>query len=323
MGRLTPLQWRGRRRHRQLAALLAWACGLVLGFASSSASASDERSTTSLLHDVRKLVGAQEDTGWLIDRYEIEDLMSHALYSVCQVESATRTRALVRAEGAVVAQGGPLEQAIKGGRDVDELGDLITATRVRDVLAEAIRRAPRDCPIHIAAAPDFRGVQSDAYRTTLNLELGGLLVAQRSQGRSDVGGGGSGRLLLGYGLSHTFSLLFGGEIGGNALFRRGDEQTQFPIQLLGAAPLVLRAHHGTFLHDLELAPLVLFTDEREPHPSYGFRVGGLVGLSTFRIHNIMPWAGVGLAFEYLFENDHRTQIVAAKGGGRIGFDWDF
>ncbi|MBW2527874.1 MAG: hypothetical protein JRI23_27075 [Deltaproteobacteria bacterium] len=299
------------------------ACGLALGLLASAARADDAGATEALLHDVRKLVGAQEDTGWLIDRYEIEDLMSHTLFSVCQVSPAVRAAALARAERTVAKLGGPLEQALDQGREKEELGDLITATRVRDVLREATSRARRDCPVHITEDPDFRGVQTDARRLTLNLELGGLLVAQRSSGESNIGGGGSGRLLLAYGIDHTFTVLFGGEMGGNALFRRGDEQTQFPIQLVAAAPVVLRAHRGTFLHDLELAPLVLFTDEEQPHPSYGFRVGGLLGLSTFRIHNIMPWAGIGLAFEYVFENDHRPQILSAKGGGRVGFDWDF
>lgn len=288
-----------------------------------AASADERRAADALLHDVRKLVGAQEDTGWLIDRYEIEDLMGDAIYSTCQVNVAARWRALASAERTIAELGGPLDRAYAEAGDADDLGDLITATRVRDVLAEAIQRAPRDCPIWLEPDEDFRGVQTDADRFTLNLEVGGLLLLQRSGGENSVGGGGSGRLLLGYGLSHKYNLLFGGEVGGNALFRRGDEQTQFPVQLQLAAPLVVRAHHGTFLHDLELAPLFFFTDEEEVHPSYGVRVGGLIGLSTFRIHNIMPWAGVGLAFEYLFENDHRPQITAMKGGGRIGFDWDF
>ena len=74
--------------------------------------------------------------------------------------------------------------------------------------------------------------------------------------------------------------------------------------------------------DLELAPLVFFTDT-DPRLSYGMRLGVTMGVSALRIRRIMPWAGLGLVTEYLFANSHRPHLVALRGGARVGFDWDF
>lgn len=287
-----------------------------------SAAADDGRARRALLYDIRKLVSAQEDTGWKIDRYEIEDSMADALVSVCPAEVPVRQAALALAEKRVAAEGGPLDEAIARGRDPDDLSELITATRVRDLLREAIARAGEDCPAWIAPDPEFRGVQTDAYRVTLNLEVGGLAIAQRRDGSNEVGAGGSGRLLLGYGIDHHWSVLFGAEFGGAALFKREGDTTQFPLQFTVAAPLVFRHHFLTFHHDLELAPLIFF-NEADQRPSYGVRVAGAIGVSTVRIRNIMPWAGLGTAFEHYFANSFRGSVGSIRAGARVGFDWDF
>lgn len=287
-----------------------------------TAAAEDNRPRRALLFDLRKLVSAQEDTGWKIDRYEIEDSMADALVSVCRAEVPVRQAALALAEKRVVRLDGPLEAAIARGHDPDDLAELITATRVRDLLREAIGRAEADCPAWIAPDPEFRGVQTDADRITLNLEVGGLAIAQRRDGSNEVGAGGSGRLLLGYGIGHRWTVLFGAEFGGAALFKREGDTTQFPLQFTVAAPLVFRHHFLTFHHDLELSPLIFF-NEADQRPSYGVRVAGTLGVSTVRIRNIMPWAGLGTAFEHYFANSFRGSIGSIRAGARVGFDWDF
>ena len=284
--------------------------------------ADDGRAQRALIFDVRKLVSAQEDTGWKVDKYEFEDMMPDALLSICVVDEVVRKRALAVVEHNEKRLGGPLRAAIEGGKDPDDLSDLITATRVRDLLRLALARAPSECPVWMKREPDFRGVQSDAYRLTINLEAGGQAVAQRAGNENDVGAGGAGRLLFGYGLDHHYTLLFGGEFSGNALFQREGSTVNFPLQFIVAAPVVLRRHFLSFHHDLEAAPLVYFTD-RDARLSYGVRVGGGIGLSTARIRGIMPWAGLALAFEFVFPNERRRAISAIKGGARIGFDWDF
>jgi hypothetical protein len=37
----------------------------------------------------------------------------------------------------------------------------------------------------------------------------------------------------------------------------------------------------------------------------------------------MPWAGIGMAVEYIFPTDARGGLTLLKGGVRVGFDWDF
>lgn len=295
---------------------------LALSMLSHDARADEERAIGALLFDVRKLVSAQEDTGWKIDRYEIEDTMSDALVSVCRAEMSVREAALAAAESRVRRLGGPLERAIAGGKHPDDLGDLITATRVRDLLREAMSRAEKDCPVWIAPDPDFRGIQTDAYRVTLNLEVGGIGIAQRRGGTNEVGAGGAGRLLLGFGIDHAWTFLVGAEFGGAALFKREEESTQFPLQFTVAAPVIFRHHFLTFHHDLEMAPLV-FLNEADQRPSYGARVAGAIGVSTVRIRKIMPWAGLGTALEYYFPNEARGAIGSIRAGARVGFNWDF
>lgn len=296
--------------------------GAAMVLTGSEAAAGEDPASEALHYDMKKLVAAQEDAGWTIDAYELDDLLPDALMSVCRTNERARQAALADAQRDVARHGGPLKEAFEAAGNLDDLGDLVTATRVYDLLSMAIGRAAADCMPWLVVEPDFRGLQTDAHRITLNLEAGGLFVAQTSGGRDDIGGGGSGRLLLLYGLDHNYSVLLGGEFGGAALFQRDEETTQFPLLFQFAVPLVLRHRLLTFHHDLELAPLFNFTEE-DTGTSYGVRVGGLLALSTFRIRNIMPWAGMGLAFEYLFETDQRPQSVAMKGGARVGFDWDF
>jgi len=323
-----PLQSRQQRKHcagkspAATVAALSVVVTLAVTASPARAAANDARAAEALHHDLRKLVAAQEDTGWTIDAYELEDLAPDALMSVCRTTPAVRQAALDRAEREVARHGGPLQAAFEAEGDLDELGELVSATRVRDLLALTLKRAPDDCMPWIEVDEAFRGRQTDAYRITLNVEAGGLFIAQTSGGEEEIGAGGSGRLLLLYGFDHDYSLLVGAELGGSTLFQRTEETTQFPLRFQWAFPLVLRHHWLTFHNDLEVAPLIFFTEEDEP-ASYGMRVGGLVGVSTFRILNIMPWAGVGLAFEHLFASADRPAIGTLKGGARVGFDWDF
>ena len=307
------------RRVTQAIAFVVSTCALLW---SQSAAANQQQASEALLFDIRKIVAAEQNTGWKIDKYELEDMMPDALVSVCRTPNAARRHALVMAERRVEQLGGPLSKALAKGRKLAELTHLLQASRSQRLLAEALARAPKECPAWIKPTPSFSGIQTDAGRFTLHLEGGGQFVAQRMGQRNDVGAGGTGRVLLGYGLSWRRTLLVGLELGGNALFRRGDESVDFPLQFVWAAPLVLRHHVLTFHHDLEVAPLLFFTDA-DTRPSYGVRFGVTVGVSTIRIRRIMPWAGLGLVTEYLFANAHRPNLVAIRGGARVGFDWDF
>lgn len=281
------------------------------------------RAETALLHDLEKIVESKANSGWKIDRYELDAMMPDALQSVCATEEETRQHAQERQEKTVEALGGPIAEAYqKNGEKLSELKDLLAATRVLSLLEEAIRRAPTECPFWIKPSSSFIGIQTDADRFTLNLETGGLLLIRASLGKFLPGGGGLGRLLIGRGLSEHWSLLFGLEVGGWALFEQSQTQTRFPIEIIGGAPVVIRRVQHTWHYDLEIAPAV-FLAANDLRPSPGGRLGMAIGVSTLRIRGIMPWAGVQLSAEMFPETSYRPTITVLKGGARVGFDWDF
>ncbi|MCC6558566.1 MAG: hypothetical protein IT372_36995 [Polyangiaceae bacterium] len=276
-----------------------------------------------LIFDLMKMVEAQQSLGWKIDRYEIEELLPHALLSVCASTAEAHGAALAELDARIAELGGPADEAFRrSGGDLGAIGELLKVTRVRMLLDEAMLRAAEECPFWIQPSPDFHGLQTDEGRFTLSVEGGGLLVIQRANGKVYPGGGGSGRLLVGRGLSTSWTLLGGGEFGGSALFQQSASETHFPIGFVLAAPVVLRRNDLTWHYDFEVAPLLHFT-QSDSRLSAGMRGGVLLGISALRIRSIMPWAGVGLAFEYFIGNSYRPALWNLKSGARVGFDWDF
>jgi hypothetical protein len=282
-----------------------------------------EAAALALLHDMEMMVDNQETTGWTIDHYEYEEMMSDAVYSACLTPPEARALALAWANDRVMKLGGPVERARAAGRPVDDLGDLLFATRVSAIAKRAAHAAETQCSPWHDASPSFRGVHSNAERFTLNLETGGVVLIQRAGSERDFGGGFAIRFTGGYGLDHHLSLFAGGELHVTTLFPAGsDTTTRFPIQYAISLPVVLRHRFLMWHHDVSAGPVALFTDNSS-QASYGFRVGALVGVSTLRIRHIMPWFGPGIELEYVFENDARPATAAVKGGARLGFDWDF
>ncbi|MGK4006585.1 hypothetical protein WMF31_28450 [Sorangium sp. So ce1036] len=279
-----------------------------------------------LLVDLEKMVEMQQSLGWTIDRYEIDEMMSPALMSVCSAPPEARVAALDVLDARIRDLGGPVEEAFRRrGGDLGEVADLLFATRVRALLSEAMRRAhgpDAECPFWLRPSPAFRGRETDAYRTTLNLEGGGLVVLESADGRALLGAGGSARLLLGRGLNERWTFLAGGEFGGTAQLDQTETKTRFPISFVAALPLVLRHNDLTWHYEAEIASLAYFTQD-DPRVSPGLRLGALVGVSALRVRNIMPWAGIGIALEHVLETHRRPAQWNLKTGARLGFDWDF
>lgn len=282
-----------------------------------------EGAVQALVHDLSRLVESQEATDWKIDRYEYDAMMPDALRSVCQTTESTRARALDRLGQRIDALGGPVDKAFQErDGDMSAIADLRFTTRVRTLLLIAIRRAPEECPFWVARSPRFRGVQTDAGRFSLSAEGGGLFMLHQALGeRASLGGGGSGRLLLGRGLDLDWSVLAGAEVGGAALFSQ-NEHGEFPVVVTVALPVLLRHHDLTWHYDLEMAPLAYLTTE-DARPSWGVRVGGLLGISRPRFRGIQPWFGIGVAMQAALPSAFRPGVRMIQGGLRLGFDWDF
>lgn len=328
------------------AALAALAAILMPIAAPSSAAAPPSRApregaaprdlaVVGLLVDLEKMIEVQQSFGWTIDRYELDEIMSPALMSVCSATPETRIAALAALDRRILDLGGPVEEAFqRRGGDLDEVADLLFATRVRALLEEAMRRAghdrdardppatPTECPFWLRPSPAFRGRETDAYRTTLNLEGGGLGALEATPGRVLLGAGGSARLLLGRGLNERWTFLAGGEFGGTAQLEQTETKTRFPLSFTAALPMVLRYHARTWHYEGELASLAYFTQD-DLRVSPGLRLGALVGVSTLRVRGIMPWAGLGVAVEHVLETHRRPAQWNLKTGARVGFDWGF
>jgi hypothetical protein len=277
-----------------------------------------------LIHDISKVVEIQSSLGWKIDKYEYEEMMPDALLSVCRSTDEARLAALGRLDDRITGLDGPLEEAYRrSGDSLDGLSELVFVTRVRTLLEEASRRASTECPLGMKPEADFRGLQTDAYRFTLSVEGGGLFTLQKPiNAPIELGGGGSGRMLLGRGLNQHWTVLAGAELGLTAIFDQTETATNFPIQFTAAVPVVVRHHRVSWHFDFELAPLGFFT-ANDRNVSMGGRFGFLLGVSTLRVRRIMPWAGIGFALEYIAKTEDRRAIALAKGGARVGFDWDF
>lgn len=304
-------------------ALFAGASLSLLLFPASAAADEPSPAVDALIHDLEKIVEVQTSIGWKIDRYEIEEMMPDALLSVCRTTEETRSAALTALDERLDSIGGPPEEAYRAsGGEYSEIRENLFVGRIRALLDEALRRAPLECPFYMVPEPDFRGLQTDAHRFTLSVEGGGLFTLQHWGGTVfEFGAGGSGRLLLGRGLSPNWSILAGPELGMTAIFDQEGASTNFPLQFVGAVPLVVRRLNVTWHYDMEVAPLGFYTKE-EGEVSFGVRGGFLVGVSTLRIRGIMPWAGVGMAVEYILPTDARGGLTFLKGGARVGFDWD-
>lgn len=282
-----------------------------------------EQAVQGLIHDLEKIVELQNSVGWKIDRYEYDKMMPDALQSICRTSEDVHLAALTELDETLDALGGPPEERFKLTGSMKGLDEALYQSRVRSLLMEGMRRGATECPFWITVEPEFKGIQTDAKRFTLSAEGGGLFALERmSGGTYEFGGGGSGRLLMGYGINQHWTVLLGVELGGLAIFDQTEAGTNFPIQFTGALPLVVRRLNISWHYDFELAPLA-FATESERKATFGMRGGFLIGVSTLRIRKIMPWAGLGVAVEAIFGTDTRPSMLVLKAGARVGFDYDF
>ena len=92
------------------------------------------------------------------------------------------------------------------------------------------------------------------------------------------------------------------------------------LQFFSAVPLTLRWLGITWHGDLEVAAVALGLPWRD-NLRYGVRVGGLVGLTYLRIRELLPWAGYGLAVEYVPAQRGFPSTWLLRAGLRFGSAW--
>ena len=286
----------------------------------SLALAQDSEGTRSLLSDVARVVAAEEVDDWFTDREAWRSVEEHLLPSLCRATPVAREAALeeLRARHAALGDAKAL---------FDQHGELSTAvtaalTAERELTSlERVLQRQGECPFWIRPEPGFRGLQSDRHRLTVSIESGGDVQFRRAQHHWTFGAGGGGRLLFGWGFDGRYTLLAGPQFGGSALLRPNTNASEFVINYFPAIPIVFRSRQLTWHYELEAAPVALFEADNT-RLSYGARIGGAFAFTALRRRNVLPWAGLALAYEYYFEGGGRGPVHFLRGGVRIGLPWD-
>jgi hypothetical protein len=297
--------------------------GCVIWSASGCATWPHDPAERALYIDLTKAVQLSNDTGWVVDRVQVETNAEAAMRSACQVEPERRRGLATWIDRWIQALGGSAELVYrKHGRDLAAASDILELERVRALLLFAESHAENDCPFWLEPKPDFRGVQSDEARVVVLADtLGyGSLVLERHN--TALGGGGGGRLFVGYGFGPQWMLAIGGEVGGSGNFVRNEMGSRSIETTFSAAiPVLLRYAHYSRLIDFEVAPAVRFDPDTDILPP-GVRTSVAVGFSTMRAAAFMPYALLWLAYEYHPADDRSPEDHSFHIGTRVGVDWD-
>jgi len=216
--------------------------------------------------------------------------------------------------------GDPRESFARSGTLSAEVKSALTAEREFQALTTTVARAS-ECPFWVQPRHGFHGLQSDRKRITISAESGGDVQFRWQQQHLTFGAGGGGRLLVGWGFDGRHSLLAGAELGGSALLRPHSNASEFVINYFPAVPVVFRTRELTWHYDLEVAPVALFEADNT-RLSWGARLGGTFAFTALRRRNVLPWAGLALAYEYYFDGGGRGPIHFFRGGLRIGLPWE-
>jgi len=302
------------------ACVIGWLSLATLGACATGPRGPVERA---LYGDLAKAVELSDNTGWVIDRVQLENNAEAALRSVCQVAPEKR-QALERWLDAQVAEaGGPAADIYRrNGRDLDAVSDVLELERVRALLRYAHERAGADCPFWLEPDPSFLGVQSDHGRLVLFAETigyGSLLVDGDD---SALGGGGGGRLLAGYGVAPQLTLALGVEAGGSGAFRNNEMGSRSLATTFSAAvPVLARVSSQSRVYDFEVAPVVRFNPGVDAFPP-GVRSLVGIGFTTMRAAALMPYALLWLGYEYHPADEQSPADHAVHVGTRVGIDWD-
>ncbi len=278
----------------------------------------DPEGVAGILADVRRIVSAYESDGWFSDSNMYSEILPTMLQTVCRATQGARNGALKQLAARRPADPEQLYHRA-GGELTDQVEQALTREREYQVLQRALSVADEECPFWVEPELAYPGRQTVRNQWAIHLEGGGLAQLRLADSKLALGGGGSGRLLLGRGLGDHWSLLGGLELGGGALLRSNSDG-QFTINYIPAIPVVIRHRSQQWLYDLELAPVGLF-QSHDTHISYGGRVGIMVGVSVLEAQGFLPWAGVAVLGEHLAPSGDRGAQQFIRAGLRLGFRW--
>lgn len=279
-----------------------------------------DRTQSALYVDARKALNGEHRLGYTVDRVEIEEAAAQTEPSACQVSEPKRKALIEWIRLQIAASGGPAAVRFQHGESKDDLDDVIDLEQTLAVLESVERHLPEDCPFWLKPDPLFEGVHSTAHRFVLIAEsmgAGSLLIRS---GQVRAAGGGSARLLGGYGLTPRLQLALGIEGGGDAVLDKSEDGTLSPAGAFRfGAPVWLRLHDLDRIYDIELAAISRFEDGGLRPWGMRAAIGG--GVTGLRRLGVMPALEVWLGYELFPAQDGESAQHAIRFGTRLGFDY--
>ncbi len=275
-----------------------------------------DREARGLYRDLRKTVRFQASSDWVVDRLEIEEARRSVMRSVCSSTPAGREALELWLASEIERSGGSAERIFRETGDVDTT--LREMERVQ-LLFESASSVRGECPYWLEEDDQFAGVESDESRFVIFGETrgGGSLII--TDGSIGFGGGGSGRLLLGYGIAPRLTLAVGGEVGADGVLPENEDGSRsFEALASIAVPLMLRITDIDRVVDLEVA----YTQRFDETPRPGIRGTIGYGLTTPRVSGLMPYLVLWIGYQYTPSLDGLPAEHAISAGSRFGFNWD-
>jgi hypothetical protein len=300
-------------------ALSRLGCGALL-LPLGCASLPRESSERSLYMDLRKMVEANEDGGWTVDRLRMQAVAEPALRSVCQVEPKTRAALDLWLVDQIARAGGPSERAyFAHGKNLSLAAEALSLERTRALLHYADSHAQSDCPYWLTPTPGFNGEQGDVRRWVLLGETQAFGTITVPEAVPALGGGG--RIFLGHGVGRQLTLALGADVAASGTFIPSSGSGRgIDAYVTLAAPAMLRLMRFSRFVDLELAPVVRFAPGQPAWPPGG-RVEVGVGFASVRTSPLMPYFTFYAGYEVHPANtasgvDHTIEL-----GTRLAVDW--
>ena len=268
---------------------------LSLCFLSTPQSVFSSPSENSISYDLTRIVSAIESDGWFMDKKAFDEALDNLMPSVCRVpdsvlislhKNLTLEKQQVGSAKVIYKKYSEMNDQVKKALHIQRKLKTLT-------MAQSQKEA---CPFWVSEEPRFTPRQSGMGRLRFAVESGGLLQMHTGGDEFKTGGGGAARVLSFYGINSNFSLLGGFDFGGGAFVNPKIPEQDVDIRFFTGLPFVFRFHHQKWNADIEAAFVSTFAvDKSEPVP--GWRLGTMIGFSTLRMRNFLPWGGLALSIE--------------------------
>ncbi|MDB9744143.1 hypothetical protein OAA91_01290 [Fibrobacterales bacterium] len=272
-------------------------------------------STTAISSDLKRIVAAIESDDWFMDDKANREALEQLMPSICRVHDSVLNNLHVQLVADTIKFGNPKSLFKKKQSITDETKIALHTHRKIMILQLAIDQKD-NCPFWIIKQDEFRPRQSGVGQFLLAAESGGLLQINKADSLFKAGGGGAARIFGFYGFTPTYSMLSGIDFGGGAFVNPEIPEQDVDIRFFLATPVILRVHHNAWHFDFESAFVTTFS-AKNATPIPGWRLGGMIGFSTLRLRNFLPWGGFAFSVEQ-YPTSNGLQGTFFKIGFRAG-----